>query len=189
LYLREDLTGDILCSLDNGVCKLLVVMVHKLDTCLSSLPTPTPSITLMEDLNLPRSSIVWSRVDGDDECSRSDLIPIVAGQRNCETAGGKQGRLQAFKLCDLATRHSLVQKVEQQTHGSEVLDLIFTNNPDLVGSVTVESWPGFTDHRLVTAVTSFVLGTEPANEDVHLLECGKRLKSLSFNKAQRERSG
>ena len=32
LYLRNDLTGDILGSSDNGVCELLVVHIHQLHT-------------------------------------------------------------------------------------------------------------------------------------------------------------
>ena len=79
LYVRDDLTGDILCSYDNGVCELLVVMVHQLDTVvavlyrppdtrfnefseelskldsvLSELPPPTPTVTLMGDFNFPK---------------------------------------------------------------------------------------------------------------------------------------
>ena len=77
-----------------------------------------------------------------------------------------------------------MQQVDQPTHGAEILDLILTNNSDLISSVTVESWPAFTDHKLVSAFTSFDLGTEPMKEDIHLLECGKRLKKLNFNKAQ-----
>ena len=75
LYIREDLTGDILCSYDNGVCELLVVMVHQLNTVvvvvyrppntrvnefsellsklngvLKELPSPSPTITVMGDL-------------------------------------------------------------------------------------------------------------------------------------------
>ena len=206
LYLREDLTGDILCSYDNGVCELLVVMVHqlktavavlyrppdtrmnefsdvlsKLDTCLSSLSSPTPTIAVMGDLNFPRQSVVWSRSDGDD--NSGDLVPMVAAHREGETVGGKQDRLQAAKLCDLATRHSLLQQVDQPTHGVEILDLIFSNNPDLFSSVSVEAWPSFTDHKIVTAFTSFKLSSDPQREEVHLLDCGRRLKKLNFNKA------
>ena len=32
LYLRNDLTGEILGSADNGVCELLVVHIHQLNT-------------------------------------------------------------------------------------------------------------------------------------------------------------
>ena len=32
LYLRDDLSGDVLGTFDNGVCQLLVVQVHQLDT-------------------------------------------------------------------------------------------------------------------------------------------------------------
>ena len=74
VYLRDDLTGDVLGTFDNGVCQLLAVKVHqldtsvavvyrppdtrfeefkpmlrKLDTILSDLPTPTPIITVMGD--------------------------------------------------------------------------------------------------------------------------------------------
>ena len=111
-------------------------------------------------------------------------MTIVAGHIDGETVGGKQDRLQAAKLCDLATRHSLIQQVEQPTHGVEVLDLIFSNNPDMISSVMVESWPLFTDHKLVTAFTSYELGSVPQKEEIHLLDCGRRLKNLNFNKAQ-----
>ena len=113
LYVREDLTGDVLCSYDNGVCGLLVVMIHqlntavavlyrppdtrfrefsdilvKLDSCLTSLPSPTPTVAVMGDLNFPRHCLVWSR--GGGEGSDGDLIPIVAGHREEESVGGKQ---------------------------------------------------------------------------------------------------
>ena len=40
LYVREDLTGDILCSYDTGVCELLVVMVHQLNTAVAVVYRP-----------------------------------------------------------------------------------------------------------------------------------------------------
>ena len=76
LFLREDLTGEVLCSYSNGVCELLIVKVHqlstivtvvyrppdtifrefspilkKIDSVLLDLPAPSPNITLMGDLN------------------------------------------------------------------------------------------------------------------------------------------
>ena len=61
--------------------------------------------------------------------------------------------------------------------------MIFSNNPHLFSSVSVEAWPSFTDHKIVTAFTSFQLGSDPQHEEVHLLDCGRRLKKLNFNKA------
>ena len=159
-------------------------MLVKLDSCLSSLPTPTPTITVMGDLNFPRQAMTWSRCGDDNDCTSGDLIPIVANHSEAATLGGKQDRLQASKLCDLATKHSLDEQVDQVTHGVEILDLIFTNNSDLISTVAVESWPTFTDHKLVSAYTSFVLEAEPDKQEVHLLDCGKRLKQLNFNKAK-----
>ena len=112
LYLREDLTGDVLAKYANSVCELLVVKIHQLDTVvclvyrppdtrvnefsgllkckddtLSSLPSPTPNIILMGDLNLPKESVTWNRSqDG-------YLLPLVANHREEETSGGKQDRL------------------------------------------------------------------------------------------------
>ena len=205
LYIREDLTTDILCSFDNGVCELLAVMIHqlntvvmvayrppntrltefsevlsKLDSVLQDLPTPTPTVTLMGDFNFPKSSITWSRGEGEG----SDLVPVVAEHREGETAGGKQDRLQAARLCDLAVRHCFVQQVDRATHGTEILDLILTNNHDLVSSVSVDPWPRFTDHSIVTANVSYHLRPEVHAEETHLLDSGKRLKALNFNKAK-----
>ena len=74
---------------------------------LSSLPSTAPTVIVMEDMNFPRT---WrSSEDG-------LLVPVVAGHRDDETTGGKQDRLQAQKLTDLATKHSLLQQVEHPTH-------------------------------------------------------------------------
>ena len=104
--------------------------------------------------------------------------------RENENEGGKQDRLQTERLINLVTKHGLVQEVDQPTHACEVLDLIFSNETDLVSSVKVEDWPAFTDHRVVIATTTYTLGrAEPIMDEVHLLESGRRMKQLNFNKA------
>ena len=108
-------------------------------------------ITVMGDMNFPKHSIRWSRLDSDEPCFNGDLLPLVASHRDGETASGKQDRLQAAKLCDLATKYCLVQQVDIPTHGCEILDLIFTNNHEQISAVTAESFPAFTDHKVVSA--------------------------------------
>ena len=64
-----------------------------------------------------------------------------------------------------------------------MLDLIFTNDQALVSSVFTESWPRFTDHKLVKATVSYQLHNNTKTKETHLLECGRRFKQLNFNKA------
>ena len=71
-------------------------LLHCLDSTLSALPSPAPTVIMMGDLNLPKSCISWCRSD------EGLLVPIVSGHREDETAGGKQDRLQAQQLIDLA---------------------------------------------------------------------------------------
>jgi hypothetical protein len=110
-------------------------------------------------------------------------VPLVHGHRLVSADGAQQVRQQAAKLCDLALKHSMIQQVDQVTHGREILDLIFSNNEDLVSSVTVAAWPAFTDHSVVTASVSYKLEKENAAEETHLLDSGRRLKKLNFMKA------
>ena len=80
-------------------------MLGKLDTCLASLPAPTPTIALMGDFNFPRNSLVWSRCGDDDDIASGDIVPIVAGHRDDETVGGNRtvSRLPSYVTLLLST--------------------------------------------------------------------------------------
>ena len=202
LFLREDLTGEVLCSYSNGVCEVLVVQVHQLNTIVTvlyrppdttlnefspiinklqsvfqNLPSPTPTITLMGDLNFPASVVTWQLVDG-------VLLPRVAGHRVMgEDSEGSQVRQQAAKLCDLASKYHLTQQVGIPTREREVLDLIWSSNPDLISNVMVDTFRDITDHGVVTATTSYRVGKEMVKEEQFLLESGQRFRKLDFSKA------
>ena len=132
----------------------------------------------MGDLNLPNKAVSWKRsIEG-------LLVPIVANHREEETENGKQDRLQAQQLIDLASKHCMLQEVEEPTHLVEVLDLVFTNNSEIVVNINVESWPAFTDHKLVVVTTSFEMSHgQPEHEEQYLSETGKRYAALAFQKA------
>jgi hypothetical protein len=144
---------------------------------LSDLPDPTPNIVLMGDFNFQDKHLSWVRSED------GILVPLVHGHRQSAAEEGQQVRQQAARLVELALKHNLIQQVDQVTHGREILDLLFSNNEDLVSSVAVEPWPSFTDHSIVKASVSFKLEAEKDLEETHLLESGKRLKKLNFNKA------
>ena len=107
----------------------------------------------MGDMNFPRTCISWNRTD-----EEGLLVPLVASHREGETAGGKQDRLQAQKLIDLASKYSLQQEVDTPTHAVEILDLVFSNNCELLSNVAAESWDRFSDHSLVIASTTYQYG-------------------------------
>ena len=200
LLLRDDLIGDVLNSYTNGVCELLVVHVHQLNTVvavcyrppdttlgefeaalvrleevLEDLPAPTPTIAFMGDLNFPAGVVTWPREDG-------QLLPRVAAHRQVETAG-PQVRQQCFKLCQLMARHSMVQTVGSPTHGNEILDLIWSNNHELVTEIQVTPYLEFTDHSVIVAATSYKVKEEVNKEQMFLLDSGRRLKALDFPRA------
>ena len=203
LYLSDSLSGDVISSFDNGVCEALVVMIHQINTCvcvcyrppdtrlsefsemiqsvdsaLSALPNPTPNIIVMGDMNFPRTCIKWEKSE------EGNLFPLVAGHRQEETLDGKQDRLQAHHLVQFAARHFLQQEVEGPTHAAECLDLIWTNNWDLVSSCEREDCGKFSDHKLITANTTYKINNEDADlEEQFLCETGRRYKILDFHKA------
>ena len=203
LYLKDTLSGDVIDSFDNGVCQAIVVMIHQLNTCvcvcyrppdtrqsefsemmqsidsaLSTLPTPTPNIVVMGDLNFPRKTMQWQMTD------EGNLFPIVAGHREEETSGGKQDRLQAQRLLEFAAKHCLQQVVYGPTHGAECLDLIWSNNGELVSSCDREDCTQFSDHKVVTASSTYIFSQGQDNsEEQFLCSTGKRYKGLDFFKA------
>ena len=202
VLVRDNLSGELLSSFDNGVVQLVIVKVHalntifcvmyrppdtklaeftpalaELDQLLSDLPAPTPTVVLGGDFNFPATAIDWHRVDG-------VLVPAVHEHR--EVGDGDVGprvRIQAAKLIELTHRHQMAQQVDQITHGKEVLDLIFTNNHELPHSVVTDSFPLFTDHRVVTMGANYKLSKSPPTKQMHLLDSARRLKCLDFPKA------
>ena len=129
----------------------------------------------MGDFNFPASVVTWPSEDG-------ALLPRVANHRLVES-DGPQVRQQCNKLCELMAKHSMLQTVGGATHGNEVLDLIWTNNQDLVSDIRVTPYLEFTDHSIIAAATSYKVKEEKSKERMFLLESGRRLKSLDFPRA------
>ena len=175
-----------MCNYSNGVCEVLIVKVHQLDTIVTvvyrppdtryhefapiikkidtvfqNLPAPAPNFTIMGDLNFPSSVITWQVID-------VVILPRVAGHRVSEEQSSEstQVRQQAALLCDLASKYHLTQQVGTPTRDKEVLDLIWSSNPDLVSNVLVDTFRDITDHSVVTATTSFSMAKEVIKEEV-----------------------
>ena len=200
LYVKESFCSDVICTFDNNVCQSIVVLIHELNTCLCvcyrppdtrleefsemlksidsaflSLPTPTPNIVLMGDMNFPRSSIEWEFSD------EGDIYPTVQNHRSEVTVSGKQDRLQATGLVDLAAKHCLQQFVDGPTRGGEILDLIWSNNSEMISNFQREDCTNFSDHKLITANTTYILSESNSEiKEEYLCESGRRLAEIDW---------
>ena len=133
----------------------------------------------MGDFNFTKETVSWIRTE------EGLLSPIVANHREGETVGGKQDRLQARQLMDIASKHSLLQQVDQVTHAIEILDLIFTNDSDLVSSILTEDWPSFSDHKLITVDVTYKSSEDSSySEEQYLCNSGKRYGPLGGDKGR-----
>ena len=63
------------------------------------------------------------------------------------------------------------------------MTLFNTSDDQLVSYVSVEAYPDFTDHSIVTVNTNLSLGKKAERKDTFLLDSGRRLRQLDFNKA------
>ena len=202
ISLRDDISAECIGTYDDGVCELLVLKVHSLNTIisvvyrppdtrhhefstmlselnkiLSDQPAPTPTFTMLGDLNFPSKDLQWQNVDG---C----LLPVVHNHREGSGPGdGLKVRQQAQLLCDVMLRHHMIQYVDQVTHGREILDLCFSSDPELISHITSESFPLFTDHKVVTINVNYLLQQKPVKEEMSLLDSACRLRKLDFAKA------
>ena len=84
---------------------------------------------------------------------------------------------------ELCYHHHLAQHVDRVTHGKEVLDLVFTNNQDLLHSIDSEYFPQFTDHSVITMKTNYKLKKTVSKKKVFLLDSAHRLGKLDFQEA------
>jgi hypothetical protein len=85
---------------------------------------------------------------------------------------------------ELDEKHNLIQQVNVVTHSIEIFDFVFTNENDLISDVSAHSPEQFTDHKVLTATLTYSTEEdETEQEEDHLLEVGKRLGNLDFNKA------
>ena len=144
LFLRDDITGDVLAQFDNGTCEMIIVMVHQLDTVvtvcyrppntrfgqfsemlsvldstLSDLPSPTPNLCWMGDFNFPSVCLEWhTSEDG-------FLVPIIKDHNTeLQEDNRKLDRQQAQLLIDISTKYCMQQEVLQPTHGRKQLVLV-----------------------------------------------------------------
>ena len=181
IYLREDLAADVemLCAGSTGEMEWLVlnskrrrlvfVTVYRSPTCSNhsfNIALGQISQTL-EKLNRPQPSIF---VTGDFN------FPMVNWSTEGVAEGTRDSRTQAEKFINFMSDNMLIQYVEEPTRGNNILDLVLTNDHQMIIGNSVDDTI-MSDHRMLTTTVNMpsCAETGPALETIR-----EGLGSLNF---------
>ena len=182
MYIKESLVGELrtLALGSNDRCEwiavlleqhnIVVVCIYRPPSCptqkfesvlqlisneLANIGPPNPTILMCGDYNLPM--INWV-------------------EQGTISGGTLDLQDQARKLKDFAHENFLEQLVQTGTRQQNILDLVFTNNADLVNEIAIHDTV-ISDHRLMTIATNISLVPDPSAAEI---QSGNRLLSLNF---------
>ena len=106
----------------------------KIRGILQSLPTPMPNIMLTGDLN----------------------FPLIKWDSESVYGGAEDMRVQATALLQLAGEFCLNQHINCPTRGNNILDIVMTNNDELLHDYVVEK-TNLSDHNVITLTTNLIM--------------------------------
>ena len=200
VYLHNHLTYSLLSSSSDHMCSLLAIHIKEINLVLILAYRPPPDYDSQhhgEPLMESFSSVIISNAL---QILRELPLPlpdiIMAGDFNFPKATWRDGsgipsqghspeNIMLNQLLDLCDHYSLSQKINfgtRSTHsgGSNMLDLLFTNNDHLINRITKHK-TALSDHDIITCYTSHDLEFSYSNR-----ESSDNLSSLSsynLNKA------
>ncbi|XP_069194283.1 uncharacterized protein, partial [Procambarus clarkii] len=165
LYIKEDLVCTELLNSTNEVVEvlgmkveklnLIIILIykppdttieefteqmHKIENILDNLANPAPDIIFLGDFNLP--SLRW----------RTANTNIIAGN----DPGNNQPQVR--ELLRFCNKFSLNQQITEPTRNENTLDLLFTNNDELIRDITISD-TSYSDHKLIEVRTSINNGS------------------------------
>ena len=171
IYIRDDITYNFLTSVSDEMCSMVAVHLTNLNLIIflayrpppnyknkyhgdileksfnnvvidnihkemNKQKTPTPDILLLGDFNFPRAQ--WNagigEVRPDNRCNNNSLQ----------------------KLINIASHYNLLQYVTEGTRGKNILELIFTNNHELITNIHMQP-SKITDHKYIVCEMSYKL--------------------------------
>ena len=113
------------------------IILNNISTLMNTLATPEPDIILLGDFNFPKA--VWREGVG------------------IQHQGVSPENRMLNSLIDVCDTHHLLQKITFGTRATQLgeentLDLLFTNNDDLLCNITRQA-SALSDHYLITGIT------------------------------------
>ena len=109
-------------------------VLQRLDSYIASFGEPCPNIVITGDFNFPNIDWKTLKVKGDSK--------------------SREEKEQALRLLSFMESHCLEQHMKEPTRGPNILDLILTNNEEVLYSCRGED-SELTDHRLIYIQTAF----------------------------------
>ena len=133
-YVKSINTVIILIYRPDGHSSQFIDALEKLDSYIDGFGVPTPNVIVLGDFNFP--GMDWIKMD------------------LARTPRAADETLQVTRFVTFMEEHCLVQLVRDPTRAANILDLVLTNNEDLIHDCRVED-SSLTDHRLVFVETTF----------------------------------
>ena len=170
IYLRDDLTGQLVAVGTNSMCETLAIKVKTLNLLLIAVYRP-PNSTLEcfeEAMDICQKAI--------DEVTNADpkvKDVLVMGDFNLPCISWPSGKIydkqvaskskekqQAEILVNFVETNFMENYINTATRGKNTLDLVFTNNHKLVNGYTTTVNNKLSDHHLLTVALNFSYNKE-----------------------------
>lgn len=158
LYIRNDSAAytDVLCRFSNGTTDLLVLYLKNINLVIFIVYRPPKTQChlfndvikkIKEILNNPPSKHTDFIIAGDFN------FPGILWPNATIHTSNAEDKVQGNDLINMVNDHLLTQIVDKPTRESNILDLIFSNNPDMVHSI--ENFrTAISDHNMIKIITN-----------------------------------
>ena len=191
IYLLQTLEAEQISNISHNKCEMIAIKIPNIQTInivvyrppdtksidfniildniqgiLKELKTPEPTVILSGDFNFP--FVKWKRLQNSG-CTW-EYIP--------NTNATTDEKLQFEKLIKICNNQCMIQVIEEPTRGKNTLDLMFTNELNLVTAVDVNK-TGTSDHSRVEVSTNYIIN-EQLKSNREMEDPNSELRKLNF---------
>ena len=143
-----------------------IIILNKIEEIFNELKAPEPTILLSGDFNFP--FVKWKRLEN-GACTWEYITNTNA------TTNEKE---QFEKLINLCNNQCMIQVIEEHTRGKNTLDLMFTNESNIVTAVDVnKTWTS--DHSRVEVSTNYIINDQ-IKSNKEIVDPNSALRNLNF---------
>ena len=191
IYIHDKIESNVKLKMSNGKCEVVAVempdvqtlnivvyrppgtkshefnpILDEIQNLFQNLEKPEPTIILSGDLNFP--FVKWKRLP-DNSCS---------WEYKSHTNATTDEKQQFEKLLEICNNQFMLQMIEEPTREENTLDLMFTNEINLVTQIEVTK-SSYSDHNMIEMSTNYSL-TEKENHNTEQSE-DTEFRSLNFH--------